>query len=150
MSKYKANYWNSDQVTPSVFKENITRNLSTAIQSAFNRNKNVVYNAETNCIDVSFDCDEFELNLGSPNILFDDIFNEEYVADQTYNTSFIYHELLNKILHNCKGELDNLSRGVSSDIIWRIARYVGASDTLSRTNIDTTNDAVWERIHNEW
>ena len=78
-----------------------------------------------------------------------DIINDKYVDSNTYSTSFIYQQFLNSIIDICKTESESLSRGVTSDIIWRIARYIGASDKLYRTNMNSTDDTVWEVIHNE-
>lgn len=149
MSEYKANYWQSDQVSPSEFKESINRNLRSAMQTGFNKNSKVKYNSEADCIDVSFDCKEFGINMRNSDKLFDDIFNEEYVESQTFSTSFIYHELLTKIMDRCDGDFENLGRGMTSDIIWRIARYIGASEKISQANFNSTDDSIWEMIHNE-
>ena len=99
------------------------------------------------------------LIIGQPNTLellkklgfktFNNIFNEEYVESQTFSTSFIYHELLTKIMERCETDFENLGRGMTSDIIWRIARYIGASEKISQTNFNSTDDSIWEMIHNE-
>ena len=108
------------------------------------------YNSERNCIDISFDCDKLGIDLKEEGKeLFVDIINDKYVDSNTYSTSFIYHQFLNSIIDICKTESETLSRGVTSDIIWRIARYIGAYDKLCRTNMNSTDDTVWEVIHNE-
>ena len=147
---FVAQYWKSDEVAPSEIRENVYRNFVSVIHMAFNHNDLVKYDSERNCIDISFDCDKLGINLRDEGEeLFVDIINDKYVDSNTYSTSFIYHQFLNSIIDICKTEAEGLSRGVTSDIIWRIARYIGAYDKLCRTNMNSTDDTVWEVIHNE-
>tara|TARA_R100000742_G_C4229088_1_gene51068 strand:+ start:176 stop:631 length:456 start_codon:yes stop_codon:yes gene_type:complete len=151
MTEFTAQYWKSDEVSPSEFKDNIYRNFVSAIQNAFTRNDGIRFDAERNCIDISFDCDKLNINLrDEEKEMFVDIFNDEYTIDgKVYATSFIYHQFLNSIIDVSRDDINSLSRNVTSDIIWRIARYIGAGDKLYNTNTNSTDDSVWEVIHNE-
>ena len=148
MTDYIAQYWQSDQVAPSEFAESFKRYLHSTMDVIFNQKKRVKYNPETDCIELSFDCKKLGMELPEEKAeLFEDIMNGEDAPTGQYSTSFIYHQFLNAIREKSDIALDSFSKQMTNDVIWRIGRYIGASNKMNAGNF--RDDSVWERIHNE-
>ena len=148
MTDYVAQYWQSDQVAPSEFTESFKRYLHSSIDVLFNQKEKVKYNPETKCIELSFNCDKLGIELPDKKVeLFEDIVNGIDAPTGQYSTSFIYHQFLNAIREKSDTALDSFSQSMTNDVIWRIGRYIGASNKMNAGNF--RDDSVWERIHNE-
>ena len=148
MTDYIAQYWQSDQVAPSEFTESFKRYLHNTIDVLFNHMESVKYNPESNCIELSFDCKKLGMELPEEKAeLFEDIVNGLPAPTGEYSTSFIYHQFLNTIKEKCGPALDSYSKQMTNDVIWRIGRYIGASNKMNGSYF--RDDSVWERVHNE-
>tara|TARA_R100001244_G_scaffold129142_1_gene100375 strand:+ start:384 stop:788 length:405 start_codon:yes stop_codon:yes gene_type:complete len=133
---------------PSEFKESFTRYLKSTVETIFAQRSEMKYNPDNDCIEVSFNCRNLGIEFPPPKIsLFEDIKNEKTVPSGEYSTSFIYHQFLNGIKEKSNSVLEGYAQQMSNDVIFRIGRYIGASNKINGSYL--RDDSVWERVHND-
>ena len=143
MTEYTANYWKSDQIAPPVLKEMFEGHMHRIVGLVIHSSKYAKYNEKTNAIEIGYDCDNLGIEIPDDGSI-TDIVNDIYEKVFNHSESFLYQQLLTKIENNLKNNIDSTSKGLASDIVWRICQYIGANaDARYRWN---DND-VWERIH---
>jgi len=143
MTDYVANYWKSDQIAPEVLKEMFQGHMHRMVGLVIHSSKYAKFNEETNSVEIGFDCDSLGIEISDDGSV-TDIINDVYEKVYNHTEGFLYQQLLNKVEANLNNNIDSASKGLATDIIWRICQYIGAnSDTRYRWN----DNNVWERIH---
>ena len=143
MTDYVANYWKTDQIAPEVLKEMFRGHFDRMVGLVIHSSKYAKYNEEKNSIEIGFDCDSLGIEISDDGSV-TDIINDVYEKVYNHTEGFLYQQLLNKVEANLNNNIDSTSKGLATDIIWRICQYIGAgSDARYRWN----DSNVWERIH---